>query len=540
MKGRTGRVAWVLAALLMTGCAAGAGMSSDPPRTPDPEAAQVEIGKRIYREGIGSDGQPIEALVMGDIPVFGDQFTCLHCHRYSGLGGAEGTKYVMPTSGPTLYTPRVGIYHERPAYTDATLAEVLRHGLDPGGNLLDPAMPVYDLSETDMQALIAYLKTLSSRFSPGVDDEKLHVATVVGPGVSEGDRHAMLDVLERFFADTNGQSRRQEMLVERGPFYHEYKNKAYREWQLHVWELRGEPQDWEAQLAEYYRRQPVFALVSGVTADSWQPIHEFARREGIPALLPNTDLPGFGADDDFYALYFSGGLALEAQAVLADVARKRGALLVQAYLESPRGRYGAEALRRAQHDYPGIDLVTRSADDPDALEQILAGLPAGAALLLWADRPALEGVAGLLAQRPDLQLYLSSTLLGRELSAVPEGLPATLAHPFNLPEDQAFRERRTTAWIRGKQIPLTNVRIQTQTWYACKVFHSGIKHIKRHFYRDYLLDALDHSSRLGPYSSNFPRLSFGPDQRYLAKGAYLVEAGARDPAGKTVARWVVP
>jgi len=36
------------------------------------------------------------------------------------------------------------------------------------------------------------------------------------------------------------------------------------------------------------------------------------------------------------------------------------------------------------------------------------------------------------------------------------------------------------------------------------------------------------------YSGNYPRLSFGPEQRFLAKGAYLVHLADGQ------ARWVVP
>ncbi len=534
------RTLYLLAAcLLVAGCMLPAG--ERPAQQPSGERdAQVELGQQIYREGIGADGEPVEALVMGDIPVFGDQFTCLHCHRYSGVGGAEGTKYVMPTSGPALFNPRVGLYHERPAYNDETLTDVLRTGMDPGGNLLDSAMPAYDLNETDMQALIAYLKTLSSTFSPGVDEDYLHVATVIGPDVPETATQGMLAVMNRFFADTNGQARRQAILYDKGPFYHEYKNKAYREWKLHVWQLEGAPSSWPGQLAEHYEQQPVFAMVSGITSAPWQPIHDFARSRKIPCILPNTDLPAPAADDDFYTLYFSRGLGLEGLVILDDLSRNaENSKLLQVYLDGPRQNYAAAMLQLARADFPRVEIVQKKVSNIEQLAETLQQERYDAAAV-WTDREQTQQLAGRLAGGFASPLYFSSTLIERDLATLPPALPALVAQPYNLPEDQETRALRTTAWIKGKKIDLVVPRIQTQTWYACKVFHSGIKHIKRNFYRDYLLDALDHSSRLGPYASNYPRLSFGPDQRYLAKGAYLIRVGKTVTPGQTDAEWRTP
>lgn len=522
--------------LVVAGCVA-----SGPP--PVNHESPEEVGQQIYRQGLQGDGQPVQALVMGDIPVSGDQFTCLHCHRYSGLGGAEGSKYVMPTSGPALYNPRVNIYHERPAYTDETLAELLRYGIDPGGNLLDPVMPLYELSESDMQALIAYLKTLSRDVSPGVSDTQLHIATVVGPAVDPSERRAMLAVLERFIQDSNGQSRRQEILAERGPFYHEYKNKAYREWVLHVWELSGPSQSWPQQLAEYYRNQPVFAMLSGTVKGPWQPIHDFCQQYQVPAILPNTDLPAPQAEQDFYTLYFSGGLSLEAGAMLADFVEGGGTgRVVQVFRDGEIGAFAADSLKQAAGDYPEISLETHRLLPGESWEPMLVSAGTVGALVVWGGEDVLHELADVKGNLAEVPIYLSATMLGQELGSIPVSWQscARVASPFNLPEDQEMRARRTTAWIKGRKISLDSPRIQTQTWYASKVFHSGIKHIKRHFYRDYLLDALDHSSRLGPYASNYPRLSFGPKQRFLAKGAYLIDVGATLEEGTSSAEWLVP
>ena len=67
----------------------------------------------------------------------------------------------------------------------------------------------------------------------------------------------------------------------------------------------------------------------------------------------------------------------------------------------------------------------------------------------------------------------------------------------------------------------------------------GLMHVKRYLYRDYFLELIDHTAGAAAYSSTFPRLSFGPGQRYLEKGCYLVPLGPNLSAAAKNA-WVVP
>ena len=85
----------------------------------------VEIGRKVYQEGLLADGTPVKAFVLGDIEVSGSQFTCLNCHRRSGLGGPEGTKFVLPVNGGSILIPRVDLYMARPAYDAGSFAEAL-------------------------------------------------------------------------------------------------------------------------------------------------------------------------------------------------------------------------------------------------------------------------------------------------------------------------------------------------------------------------------------------------------------------------------
>ena len=135
-----------------------------------------------------------------------------------------------------------------------------------------------------------------------------------------------------------------------------------------------------------------------------------------------------------------------------------------------------------------------------------------------------------------LNYYLSSSVLNGDLESIPELFKehGRAVHPFNLPRDQQSRFLRVSAWLKSNKVPLTNRRLQGQTYYACMLLNSGLAHIKQYFYREYLLDILDHADKMAAYSGNYPHLSFGPEQRFLAKGAYIIDLDTEET------NWIIP
>jgi hypothetical protein len=500
-----------------------------------PDEQLVEIGRQIYQHGYLPSGEPVKAVVLGDVEVSGAHFTCLNCHRRSGLGGPEGTKYVLPTNGKSLLSPRTDIYMSRPAYDEQSFAQAMRSGQGPGGEFFDSIMPQFELSNLQMSALFAYLKTISNDFSPGLSDEVLHVATVVSENVSLQDRQAMLGVIEKFFTNKNAETRHEKKRYKSGPFYQEYRNKAYRRWNLHLWELTGSADSWQEQLDSFYQQQPVFAILSGMVDGSWEPIHQFSEKNRIPCILPNTDRPVVEQKNGFYTMYYSKGLRLEAQ-VLSEQIQKEAAnqRVLQIYRAGTDGAAAAIDLTNALPTAELSDFILPSgSDDWLGLAKSIHQLQPDR-LVLWLDAIDLQSFA--LATDVTIPSYLSSSLLDGEFLSVPEELTKTaqMIHLFNLPKDHRARFLRVAAWMRVNKVPLTNQRLQGQSYYACMLLNAGMKHIKRFFYREFFLDLLDHGERMAAYSGNYPRLSFGPEQRFLAKGAYIVDLQSRN------AEWVVP
>ena len=358
-------------------------------------------GMRMYRDGILPSGKRMRAETAGGVTFTGAMAACEKCHRRSGMGSFEGGTIVRPVTGAALYTPEAalgtGIDRALPgktpkwsAYTDETLARAIRDGVDPEGRRFDVSMPRYDLADSDMALLIGYLKSLTTAGTPGVTDNVIRFATVVDARVSPARRNAVTDVLETFFRDKNAGTRNEAGRARAAPWHKYRKLRAYRIWELDAWEVSGPEDTWEAQLEEHYRRNPVFAMVSGISAQGWGPVHRFCERHGIPCLFPNTDAPVVSGPG-YSTVYFSRGVMLEADALAGHLGggsddTRRGPF-VQAYRDDEVGRAAAGAFRKSLAATGVSDLRdVRLPATGDLPERILGKAQGGdrpATVVLW-------------------------------------------------------------------------------------------------------------------------------------------------------------
>jgi hypothetical protein len=526
-------------------------------------------GERIYRDGMLSTGAPVQGTRAPLPDVQGAAAACANCHRRSGLGEIEGRPLVPPITARYLYRPRSGNrpgnlenaamtmaqpgalpevlrQADRGAYTDATLARAIRDGLGPDGRALDHLMPRFRIDDSDMASLIAYLKQLSKRPSPGVGGDTLQFATIVTPDADPVKRRGMLDVLEHFFGKENvfsgGNSPPPPLSGRFVPIAHR--------WQLHVWELTGPPESWEAQLDERLRREQVFAVISGIAGRTWEPVHRFCERSGVPCLFPNVDLPVV-AEQDFYDVYLSKGVLLEAQLIAdrlrrpsetrepAPAARRR---VVQVYRREDIGAQAAAEVRRALSALAleAVDRVLEpGADATRAQEALDTG--SGDVLVLWLRPRDLE----LLPAQPPAaaEVFVSGVMGGLERAplAAPWRAVARMTYPFDLPERRRARLNYPLGWMRFKQIPVVDERTQTDTYLTCLVVAETISLMHEDLVRDHLVETLE--MHLGTHLVNgyYPQLGLAPGQRFASKGSFLVRFA--DPEGARLVAdsdWSVP
>ena len=506
----------LLAVLFLVSC----GGESSPP---------ADAGLDMYRSGVLPSGEPMTALVGGDVPVVGTQFSCENCHGRSGMGASEGAYVIPPVAAQFLF--EASAQPERPAYDSATLARVLREGITPTGRELSPVlMPRYELSDSDVEVLESYLKTLSPGDSPGVDDSSIRFATIFTEDTDPAERDAVLVVLKRFFEDVNRQTRNDSARWDRGYSPESKLPTVFREWVLDEWTLRGKPGSWPAQLEEFYATANVFAVVSGLGNESWAPVANFCEQNEVPCLYPSVDLPHH-EDGDFYTVYFSGGLLLEAGLIAQHLADNPASSVTQVYCDD-RFEPAAAALRESLGNV-SVSELKFNCDTPLPAAEIEGG-----ATVLWLNEDQINGLPD---SPPGDRHYISSTLLDAK---IPETLALAnaavyMAHPYRLPGKSDAALRRFQLWARTRDIEITSPRHQAEAFFSCLVVKDVVKHMGRFRIREYALDMLDHAEGLAAYLPYHARPSFGPGQRFINKGGYVLPVINGAPVTDE-AEWILP
>ncbi len=511
-------------------------------------------GMRMYRDGILPSGKRMRAETAGGVTFTGAMAACEKCHRRSGMGSFEGGTKVRPVTGAALYTPEValgtgigralpGKTPKWPTYTDETLARAIRDGVDPEGRRFDVAMPRYDLADTDMALLIGYLKSLSTAGAPGVTDKVIRFATVVDVRVSPARRNAVTDVLETFFRDKNAGTRNEAERARVAPWHKYRKLRAYRVWELDVWEVSGPEETWEAQLEEHHRRNPVFAMVSGISAEGWGPVHRFCERHGIPSLFPNTIAPVVSGPG-YYTVYFSRGVMLEADALARHLGGRpddvRRGPVVQVYRDDEVGRAAAgafrkslaasgvpESLRDVRLPAPGICRSVSSM-------KLRAGNgPATVVLWLPASDVRRIGERSRGSSFPG-RVYLSSTLSGIDPAAAlaAPDREVYVVHPFALPKRVGGVRERVRIWLAARKVPSGDERLQTNAFFA-----AGITGDALHQHAGFLLARLPARTG-GAHGGGFRQPFRVPAAEPGARAAVRLERDLHPPV--RAERWRVP
>ena len=519
------------------------------PATASAVQDRLKFGERMYREGVLPSGEPMHATVNNDITVLGTVFTCASCHLRSGLGSYEGGVVTPPTNGPSLFQNQELKYKtvkldskyypvpiHRKAYSDETLASALRGGVDPAGRVFNPVMPRYFLQDADMEILVSYLKTLSAQPAPGVSDKVIKLATVVTDDVSTDDENAMMAAVENFvrqknnLADlykTNQRSARMAatMLLS--------SEIMYKKLSLVKWRLTGPPETWRTQLDAYYGKNPVFALLGGISSGEWKPIHDFCEENRIPSLFPQTDFPVI-SDTDWYTLYFSKGYYQEGESASRYLNRtlesSPGKQLIQFVRNSPQGRALAKGFeenwRESGRQQPVTIMLAKGEKlTTDIVRKITEKYPKAIAIL-WDGSDSLQGFdnLGKVDNKPDM-IIASASYIGNDFWNIREEHREAiyLTYPYRLPQNEAAYKNKIVD-IANKAHLKGNAEIITKKVYATGVvLNLALMDIRGNYYRDNLFDVIgmlkDQDLPL------YERLSFGPGQRYASKGCYIIQLG---------------
>ena len=139
-------------------------------------------------------------------------------------------------------------------------------------------------------------------------------------------------------------------------------------------------------------------------------------------------------------------------------------------------------------------------------------------------------------------IITSASQLGDDAALLPAGLRdrALITEPNTLPGQMRRTRIAVERWLEIRDIPVTNYDVHAKMYFVGWML-AGVVHMMRDdYYRDYFFDITDMMRDQDYAIGVYPRLSFGPGQRYASKGCYLVQLDDGDPPGLIKrSEWVI-
>lgn len=472
--------------------------------TPQEDAHQIELGRRIYIDGILASGQSLTAVRFGNATISGKEAACVSCHKRSGLGSVEGDSQIPPIFGKALYAtggklkdkvivsmdPRRGRSwnQSHPPYDNASLLAAVRDGVHVTGREMNLLMPRYALEMADIVALDAYLRQISKEWSLGVTADSVRLATVITPEVSAERRQAFIKTMQAAVdqknASTNPTTSTHRHMINAA----ESILRVERRWTVDIWELEGAPDTWRTQMETHYRNAPVFALVSGMGDGNWDPVQNFCESNKVPCWFPSIKITPEQVPNQFYGLYYSNGVALEAK-VLAKYFEDKYAgshRVVQIIANQPAALAGADHLR--QHMPTDWHAEDRVIGHGATLASALSGLTDRDIVVLWLPADDLKRLSSL--NVPAAPVFASTLIGGGENAPISGKWHSQLrmVYPYALPSQRELDLSTFHSWLKIRNLELIDEPMQSEVYCTMTYLQFIMSEMLDNMYRDYMIE----------------------------------------------------
>ena len=476
-------------------------------------------GKEIYLLGTSKSGKDILAYI-GDssLEVPGSSMACANCHGIAGQGKSEGGIDASNITWEALTKP-YGVTHpsgrKHPPYTARALELAITRGLDPGGNKLLNAMPRYQMSKEDLNDLIVYLKRLGTDLDPGITDTQIVIGTTLpatGPLAEMG--ATVKAVVNAYFAEVNLQ----------GGIYN-------RRLELKVSDTG------KANVERLINDEKVFAMTSAFLAGAEREVIPLFSQYEVPLVGPMTLNPQPGTPLNRQIFYVFSGNSGQARALISFL-KKRGDLkdgkLAVMYHRSELNASIVEAIRQENEKTMVYEYTAGNLDAAEYVKQMRKNEPTAVFFLGSSeDASAFMTEAAKVNWFP--QILLQS---GAALFDAPAGFDGKifLTVPTS-PEDQAADALKEFRALAEKyKLPQKHLGAQIAAFSSAKVLVEALKRAGKELSREKLIQMLE-----GFYefpTGLTPVLTFGPNRRIGAMGAYVLTIDLKEKKLKPVSGWV--
>jgi ABC-type branched-subunit amino acid transport system substrate-binding protein len=497
-----------------------------------PLSPQESRGKEIYLLGTSKSGRNILAY-MGDesMEVPGSAMPCANCHGLSGQGKPEGGIEPSNITWEALTKP-YGVTHssgrKHPPYTARALEFAITRGLDPGGNRLQYAMPRYQMSKEDLDDLVLYLKRLGTDVDAGISEEKIVIGTALpasGPLADMG--QAVKDVITAYFAEVNSQ----------GGIYN-------RRIELKFTETGANAATTRANIERLIKDEKVFAMTSVFLAGAEKEVLPALAQLETPVIGPMTLFPQPGSPLNRQVFYLLSGNTGQAQALVSFMLRKTdekdGITVLYQMSDLNSGILDAikTQMEKDARKAPKIYAYTDSLDAPEYVKQMRRD---GAPPVIFFLGSA-QDLTSFMQEAAKVNWFPQILLQGGGVSAsifdAPAGFDGKIF--FTLPTSPTDQKpdalMEFKALMEKYKLSQKHLAAQVTAYSGAKVLVEALKRAGKELSREKLIQSLE---GIYQYSTGLtPQISYGPNRRIGATGAYIVVLDLKEKKFVPAAGWV--
>jgi ABC-type branched-subunit amino acid transport system substrate-binding protein len=499
----------------------------------DPLTQPESRGKQIYVKGTSPAGREILAYIgEASLEVPGSAMACGNCHGLDGNGKPEGGVDPSNVTWEALTKPYEVLRpngRKHPAYTERALELAITRGVDPAGNKLQNVMPRYQMSRDDLADLVLYLKRLAKDRDPGISESRI-VIGMVGPpkGTLSEMGQAVKAATSAFFEEINSQ----------GGIYN-------RRFELKFVDSAGTPPASRASVERFLKDEQVFALTGSFIAGSEKEFVALVEQNAIPLIGPFTLYPQVSFPLNRQTFYLLSGLDGQARALVDFATRKpeaRTSGFTVVYSQSEINAIIVSAIveQAKKNGLRNAELYSYVSGRLDMTESIRSVKQIGREMVFFIgsseEGMAFMREAGKLSWFPSL--YLPGAYLGRDIFDAPLGFNnrVFLSFPTSPADQTAEGIKEFRALVEKYKLPGNHLASQIQAYSAAKILVEGMKRAGRDVSQEKLILALESLHRFD--TGLTPAITYGPNRRIGAQGAYVISVDLEKKQFAPASNWI--